>query len=171
MRSFRGTIRVFTFKEGVLSAVAHDLRIRLERFSILLDGESVRADFDLTSLHVDGPMENGVFRADQYDAEKRADVDKAMHGEVLKTHRNPTASFEGTAKPNGNLHVSGNLTLNGKTTPITFDVKNDGTAYRAAIDLTPTQWGIAPYKALLGAIRLKDRVRIELELTDTSQSN
>src|SRR5262245_53854078 len=99
MRSFRGSIHVFTFKEGVLSAVAHDLRIRLETFSIVLDGENVRAEFDLKTLYVDGPMENGVLRAEQYDAGKRADVEKAMHGDVLHTNRYPQASFTGTAKP------------------------------------------------------------------------
>src|SRR5882724_5703092 len=41
MRRANGTIQIFTFKEGVLSAVAHDLRIRLESFAVTLDGTAV----------------------------------------------------------------------------------------------------------------------------------
>src|SRR5256885_12067352 len=50
MRKAKGTIRVFTFKDGLLSAVAHDLQIRLEQFAITLDGENVTGEFALKSL-------------------------------------------------------------------------------------------------------------------------
>jgi polyisoprenoid-binding protein YceI len=169
MRRAQGTIHVFTFKEGVLSAVAHDLRIRLEKFSIELDGESVRGDFDLKSLFVDGPMENGELQANQYDAGKRADVEKAMHNDVLRTDKHPRAAFRGTAKPAGaGYQVSGELELAGKSAPLAFDVRNEGGTYRAEIEIQPSQWAIAQYKALLGAIRLKDRVRIEFALQETA---
>jgi hypothetical protein len=167
MRKAQGTIHVFTFKEGVLSAVAHDLRIRLETFSVELDGEALRAEFDLKSLYVDGPVENGVVQPNQYDAGKRADVEKAMHGEVLHTQKNPKATLTGTAKPaNGGFRVTGELELAGKKAPLAFDVRNDGGTYRAEIELQPSQWGIAQYKAMLGAIRLKDRIRIEAALKE-----
>jgi hypothetical protein len=45
-------------------------------------------------------------------------------------------------------------------------VKGEGDAYTATFELTPSQWGVAQYKALLGAIRLKDVVRIEFLLRD-----
>jgi hypothetical protein len=32
------------------------------------------------------------------------------------------------------------------------------------VSLRPSEFGIAPYKALAGAIRLQDRVRVELDL-------
>jgi hypothetical protein len=167
MRRAKGTIHVFTFKDGVLSAVAHDLRIRLEKFEISLEGNVVRADFDLKSLFVDGPMENGVLRPDQYDAGKRADVEKAMHGDVLRTSQHPTGSFVGTANEQGSGYkVSGELELAGKKAPLSFDVKNEAGTYTAAFELQPSQWGIAQYKALLGAIRVKDVVRIEFALSD-----
>jgi hypothetical protein len=93
MPKAKGTIHVFTFKEGLMSAVAHDLRVNLPGFEISLDGSAVKADFDLKSLVVDGPMKDGVLQADQYDAGKKADVAKAMHGEVLHTEKNPKAAL------------------------------------------------------------------------------
>jgi hypothetical protein len=168
MRRATGTIHVFTFKEGVLSAVAHDLRIRLERFEVTLDGDRVHAECDLKSLFVDGPMENGVLKAESYEPGKRADVEKAMHGDVLHSDKNPKAIFSGTATPKGQgFAVSGELQLAGKAAPLAFDVTNDGGVYRASFEIRPSQWGISQYKALLGAIRLKDLARIELALTES----
>lgn len=167
MRTASGKVQVFTFKDGVLSAVAHDLRLHFEKFRITLDGQDVRAEFDLKSLSVDGPMENGALREGGYDAGKRAEVEKAMHHDVLKSDRNPQATFVGKAEPRGDgFHVNGTLALAGGQAPLAFDVKNQGGRYAAAFEIKPSQWGIAQYKALLGAIRLKDVVRIELDLTE-----
>jgi hypothetical protein len=167
MRKAKGTIRVFTFKDGILARAAHDLQVRLEQFDIGLEGEDVHAEFALKSLFVDGPVEGGVVRPEQYDAGKRADVEKAMHGEVLHTDKNPTARFRGKALPKGEGYaVSGELDLAGKTAPLSFDVQKDGATYRATFEMQPSRWGVAQYKALLGAIRLKDVIRVELALTE-----
>jgi polyisoprenoid-binding protein YceI len=167
MRKAKGAIHVFTFKEGLLSSVAHDLRIRLEKFEVTLDGQALRADFDLNSLHVDGPVENGSVNLTGYDASKRAEVEKAMRNDVLHTDKFPTASFSGLAKPKGSgFDVSGSLAMAGKHVPLEFEVKNGGDTYKGRIELQPSRWGIEQYKALLGAIRLKDMIRIEFVLSD-----
>jgi polyisoprenoid-binding protein YceI len=167
MRKAKGTIHVFTFKDGILARAAHDLQIRLEKFDIGLEGQDVRAEIQLQSLFVDGPVEDGQLQPDKYDAGKKAEVEKAMHGDVLRTAANPVARFAGKATPQGEgFSVSGDLQLNGKTAPIAFDVRKEGAQYRASFELQPSRWGIAQYKALLGAIRLKDVLRIECALTD-----
>jgi polyisoprenoid-binding protein YceI len=167
MRRAKGNIRVFTFKEGVLSAVAHDLQFHFEQFAISLEGDAVHGEFDLKSLALEGPVRDGAVHPEEYDAGKRADVAKAMHGDVLHTDKHPTARYKGRAAALGQgFKVSGELELGGKTAPLAFDVGYEGGAYRAQFEIQPSRWGIAQYKALLGAIRLKDTVRIELELTD-----
>jgi hypothetical protein len=50
----RGTLYVFTFKEGLLSKVAHDLRLSVQRFSVQVDGENVVAAIATSALTVDG---------------------------------------------------------------------------------------------------------------------
>jgi YceI-like domain len=171
MRRATGSIRVFTFKEGLMSAVAHDLRLQLRTFEITLDGTDVKAEFDLNSLLVEGPMQNGVLLADQYDAGKRADVARAMHGEVLHTDRHPKAVFTGSTTPSGasgaGFHVAGQLQLAGSYQPLGFDVRNDNGTYRSEFELKPSRWGISQYKALLGAIKLKDVLRVEVALRES----
>jgi polyisoprenoid-binding protein YceI len=167
MRTAKGTIHVFTFKDGVLSAVAHDLRMRLDQFAISLDGDNVRGEFDLKSLFCDGPVRDGVVHPEDYDAGKRADVEKAMHGDVLHTAKHPTARFTGKATPKGSgFSVNGVLQLAGQEAPLSFDVEEANGTYKTRFDIVPSKWKIEPYKALLGAIRLKDVIRIEASLTD-----
>jgi YceI-like protein len=167
MRKAKGTIRVFTFKDGLLSAVAHDLQIRLEQFTITLDGENVTGELPLKSLTLEGPVEKGVVQPNQYDAGKRADVHKAMNEDILHTDQHPIARFTGRAVPRGEGYsVSGDLELGGKKAPLAFEVARQAGEYRSEFDIKPSQWGIAQYKAMLGAIRLKDQVKIVLALTD-----
>jgi YceI-like protein len=169
MRTAKGTISVFTFKDGILARAAHDLALRMERFEIALDGDRVTAVMPLEGLEVLGPVEGGVLRAEKYDDAQRAEVERTMHTDVLRTARYPTARFAGRAIPEGNgFHVDGQLELAGRTTTLSFDVRRDGDVYRARFDMPPSRWGIQPYKALLGAIKLKDNVRIELALTENA---
>jgi len=163
-----GSIHVFTFKEGVLSAVAHDLRFRFERFLVTLDGSDLRAEFDLRSLRLDGPVEHGVVRPDAFDDGRRADVENAMHRDVLRTPEHPTAHFVGRAvRRDEGYDVTGELDLAGRRAPLSFSARSADGAFAAHVELVPSRWGIAPYKALLGAIRLKDRVRVDLALRES----
>jgi hypothetical protein len=110
VRSANGTIRVFTFKDGLFARAAHDLRLRLEHFSVRLDGDELRVDFDLRSLVVEGAVESGVVTA--YEPARRAEVEAVMHEHVLQTKRHPTARFTGsaTARAEG-FEVRGELEL------------------------------------------------------------
>lgn len=167
MRRASGTLHVFTFKDGLLARAAHDLRLGLEDFSVLLDGNELRAEFDLRSLVVEGAIESGTLVP--YDAARRAEVAAALHDRVLKTTLHPTARFRGTAiAHDGGFDVHGELELVGRTGQLSFAVRRDGDRYRAELELEPSRWGIAPYRALLGAIRVKDSVRLELVLQEVS---
>jgi hypothetical protein len=167
MRRAKGTIEVFTFKEGLLSAVAHDLQLRLEMFDITLDGEQVRGEFPLRSLSLIGPVENGTVQPDKYDAGKRADVHKAMNEEVLHTDKYPTARFSGRATPRGEGYsISGELELSGGKAPVSFEVVKQGGWYNGELEIQPSRWGVEQYRAALGTIRLKDHIKIRFALID-----
>jgi polyisoprenoid-binding protein YceI len=169
MRTAKGTISVFTFKDGILARAAHDLALRMDQFQVTLDGDRVTAVMPLEGLDVLGPVEGGVVQADRYDAAQRAEVERTMHTDVLHSARYPMARYTGRAIAEGaGFHVDGQLELAGRTTTLSFDVRRDGDVYRARFELSPSRWGIQPYKALLGAIKLKDSVRIELALTENA---
>jgi hypothetical protein len=167
LRRASGTIHVFTFKEGVLSRAAHDLALRLERCVVTLEGDVLRAEFELASLFVEGPVESGVVHAERFDAATHSEIESAMHEHILDTQRHPTARFTGTAVPtDSGFDVSGKLELVGRSEPISFAVRREGSEFRADFELVPSRWGIAPYRALFGAIRLRDRLSIAVAMRE-----
>jgi hypothetical protein len=162
-RKGTGRLDVFTFKEGLLARAAHDLQLTLGSFPVSLDGEEVRAELPLGELRVVGPVEDGVTRPDGYDAHRRAEIEATMRDKVLAVARQPTALFVGRAREAATgFSVEGELQLAGARAPLAFAVDGADGVYRARFELVPSRWGIAPYRAMLGAIRVQDRVRVEV---------
>ena len=66
--------------------------------------------------------------------------------------------------------VEGDLTLVGKTAPIAFDVAvgDDGTLSGSAV-VKQTDWGIKPYSALFGALKVADEVEVAFDATLPAQ--
>ena len=144
---------VFTFKEGVLSAVAHDLKIRVARGSITV-GDAVEATFDPKSLSVvcarkDGGDSPGTLSAG--DMKKiGANIDK----DVLHTKKHAEIRFVSTAveRDGERATVTGKLTLHGQTKPITATVTKQGERWETEVSIHQPDFGIKPYSAMLGAL-------------------
>jgi hypothetical protein len=167
MRRGSGRLDVFTFTEGLLSRAGHDLHFRLGELPVTLEGEDVRAELPLDRLLLVGPVEDGVTNPEAYDAGKRAEVERTMREEVLRLGAHPTARFTGRAVASADgFVVKGQLDLQGTSAPLTFAVRSEGGAHRGRFELHPTRWGIAPHRAMLGALRVKDLVRIDLEVRE-----
>ncbi len=151
-------VQVFTYKDGLLARLAHDLRIRVTSYRISLEEGRVTASFDPASARVDG-----VAHGDRVDAAELSDRDKrsieaTIVDEVLG--RAPVL-YEGVVD---GTTVLGRLTLRGRTEPLDVQVATTKGGLVVDVPLVPSRWGIAPYRALAGAIRLQDRWRVRLVL-------
>lgn len=156
-----GTIQVFTFKEGLLSKVAHDLRLTLTRFEITRDGDAVRGRFWPETLEVDGAMRGGRLDPGGLKPKDKRDIHQNMTRKVLQTSRHPVVELDATRD---GARLQGQLTLNGRTQPITCAVSEAGGRLTGRVTLVPSRWGVQPFKALMGAIKLQDRVEISFDL-------
>lgn len=152
------TMQIFTFKAGLLSRVAHDLRITVGDWSVNRDGDAVRARVVAASLSVDGAMRRGSLDAGGLSPKDRRTIEKTAREELLQAGRHPEVTFDG--RVDGDALV-GTLTLRGRGLPVRLPAERraDGTLHVDA-EIVPSRWGIAPYKALMGAIQLQDRVRV-----------
>jgi polyisoprenoid-binding protein YceI len=163
-------IHVFTYKEGLLSRVAHDLRLHVEPrgIHVLRSGDEVSAELDPHALTVDGAMRGAQLDGGALDGRDRAKILDTMRREILSTQRFSKIRFVGTAVARGDheLSIDGELELVGVRRPLRFVATREGRRVRARVTLRPSLWGIAPYKALAGAIRLQVRVSVELDLDD-----
>lgn len=168
------TCSVFTYKEGLLSPVAHDLKLRVGRWSMEIDrgqgGLTVAAAFDASSLTVEGVMKDGRVQAGVLSTR---DTDKIAHNirdEVLSARRHPSIGFRGTATPDGSQgRVTGDVTICGKTRPVTCRTKKvTGSEAVWVIEVTIHQpdFGIKPYSAMLGALKIKPDVVVAIEVAD-----
>ncbi|MBX3248052.1 MAG: YceI family protein [Myxococcales bacterium] len=161
----RAECLVFTYKEGLLSKIAHDLEIRVERFEVKVEGTTIEATFDPTSLRVVTARKDGQPNAGALSAGDRAKIEGNITGEVLETKRHPEVRFTGRAEVSDqDARVHGELTLHGRTRPLDATVRREGARWVTRVRLHQPDFGIKPYSAMLGTLKIQPDVEIELRV-------
>lgn len=151
---------VFTYKEGLLASIAHDLEIRVERFSLDIDEAplAVRARFDGTSLKVIGAQPHSLSEADKHK------IEQSIADEVLHVGEHPAIIFASSrVTPEGDgFRIAGEITLHGRTRPLTFLAvpAPEGDRMVATVPLHQPDFGIKPYSAMLGTLKIKPGITV-----------
>lgn len=161
--------QIFTYKEGLLSPLAHDLRIGVQSFMIEVGGGEhfITASFDARSLKVDCTVVDGHERPDLLTEADREKINGSIIKEVLQPDRYPLISLVSSSVTGGDSKyaVSGVLTLQGQTKEISFTVrKEDGSHYTSDIELHLPDFGIKPFSTLFGAVRIKPDILIHIRI-------
>jgi polyisoprenoid-binding protein YceI len=166
MRPMLATAHIYTFKAGLFARLAHDLRLHAQRFEIVLEHGKLKAWFDADSLRVDGVMQDNVLQPSIPSDQDKQRIEATLHNDILQVANHARIEVTGEVRVLGSsqMHVVGRLRLHGQEQPLEFDAERNGEKLRARVALTPSRFGIEPYKALAGAIRLQDRVLVEIEL-------
>jgi polyisoprenoid-binding protein YceI len=159
---------VFVYREGLLSAVGHDLKLAATRFTIDVDWEAktVRAQFDAASLRVECAVVDGQERPGEPGDADRRKIEGNIVDDILRVDRHPSITFESThvREAPGGYSVEGRLSLHGTEKAIAFDVRvHDGRAI-AQIGLDQPSFKIRPFSAMLGALRIKPRVDVVIDV-------
>lgn len=164
----RGRIVLRTFRDGLIARAGHDLTIEVTGWSgqLTVDDTSAPSDLevriDIGSLAVlEGtggvkPLTDRDRREIAYTARRQ-----------LATDRNPEAVFTATRfEPNADGGViDGTFTLAGNSRPVRLQVTQTGPGrYRASTSVVQSEYGIRPYTAFLGALKLRDAVDVEVEV-------
>ena len=137
------TLTVKTYREGVAAKVGHDLVIVVTNWSAKIgDDGAVVLSADPRSLEV----REGLRGAKPPSDRDRREILKNIEQKVLGTQ---PIEFRGTAD-------GGELTMAGATRPVTIERTADG----GRATLTQSQWGIKPYRGLMGALKVRDDVEV-----------
>jgi polyisoprenoid-binding protein YceI len=160
---------VFTLKEGLLSPIAHDLRIAVTRFSVEVDDakSSVTASFDTSSLVVEMPLKEGRDNPSALSEADKAQIGKQIREEVLHSARFPQASFRSrslSAREDGGYDVTGDLSLHGVTRPLSARSELVGGRQELSLVLHQPDYGVTPFKAMLGTLKIRAEVTVRLLL-------
>jgi len=160
---------VFTFKDGLLSKVAHDLKLEVTRFSVDVaeDHSKLEASIDLASLKVVCARKDGRDDPGSLSESDQRKIEKNMAGDVLHTKRHPDARFVATTIiPEGDnaFRVTGDLSLHGQTRPVSARAERRGDRFVAELSLNQRDFGIKPFSAMMGTLKVKPEVRVELSV-------
>jgi polyisoprenoid-binding protein YceI len=158
------TLSVQTRRGGAAAKAGHDLLLHVTAWEGTLTigdgGAPVAAELaaDATSLRV----QKGTGGMQALGDDDKANIHQTIDDEVL---RRQDIAFRSTRVQTAGdrLQVEGELALAGRTQPITFALEAvaDGTIAGSAT-VTQTRWGMKPYSALFGALKVLDDVEVAL---------
>ncbi|MEU6646423.1 YceI family protein [Saccharomonospora sp. NPDC046836] len=164
-----GRLLVRTSRTGLGARAGHDLTIEAIDWSADVTvratdpgQSSVTVEIGVDSLEV----RSGSGGVKPLTASDRAEIRKNLQSKVLHSDQYPKITFRSTRVSGGAtaLEIAGELTIMSRTEPIIVHatVGEDGQVTGRAT-VAQTRWGIKPYSALLGALKLADEVSIEVD--------
>lgn len=172
------SFRVFVGKTGLFSALAHDHDIGVKSFTGRVvvpesgtGAGSLEMEVDATSLEVldTKPSE-----------EDKKKIFNSMHNEVLESAKHPKITFKSvsvsdvkqTGKDAYSFVVNGDLTLKGVTkriaVPVAATITPQQLRANGKYTLKQTDFGIKPYSAAGGTIKVKDEVVLNFDIVAKS---
>jgi polyisoprenoid-binding protein YceI len=166
-----GRLLVHTTRTGLGAKAGHDLTIEVTRWhghatvdTAVPANSSVTIQIDVDSFQV----RQGTGGVKPLTDADRAEISKTLK-QVLHTAQHPTITFwsrrvDGSA---GSFTLDGELEIMGITRPVTVQGGlTDGRVVGGA-SVVQSRWGIRPYSAFLGALRLSDEVKVDLDVALT----
>lgn len=170
-----GRVLVKTGREGLAARAGHDLTIEITQWSARVtvpgaaeggvESATVTAELDLGSLTVrEGtggakPLSDKDRRDIQAQARKiLGDAAAASFSSAKVTPSSPGLAGDGV--------IEGTLTMHGTSRPVRLQVASPAPGqYRGGATIRQTDFGITPYSGFFGALKLKDEIVIEFEVT------
>lgn len=158
---------ILTFKEGLLSAVAHDLCLRVGHFSLeLRDDESIVATFDPRSLRVEHAMKDGRPAPGTLSDKQKREIEGNIAKDVLHVRRHAEIAFRSSrvTGEGDERRVEGTLTLHGTERTIVAKAQRRDGRWSTEVELHQPDYGIRPYSAMLGTLKIRPAVRVRLSV-------
>jgi polyisoprenoid-binding protein YceI len=147
-------MQVHTYREGVAAMAGHDLVIEVTRWEATMDDAAIELTADPASLEVREGHRGVKPLTDKDRREIRKNIDSKVLGRSPIVFR--STSVDGDA-------VAGELTMAGATRPVSLRLETAGDRVRATIPLVQSEWGIKPYRGLMGALKVRDDVEIVID--------
>jgi hypothetical protein len=162
-----GTLQIFTYKEGLLSRIAHDLRFRLPDNGLNLTDDQVTGRIELNDIQLEGALIDGRLVPSSLTEKDRRKILKNLHEKILQSPNHPFAEVTGNLKGD---RFEGKLRLRNREARIACSLQTTTKGFEGRLEIQPSLWGIAPFKALFGAIQLQDRVGIAFQFGSANTS-
>jgi polyisoprenoid-binding protein YceI len=162
-----GRLTVRTGRRGAAAKAGHDLLLEVTSWHAAVE---VPEDPAATTISVTADSRSfrvieGTGGIQALGDDDKANIEQTINDEVLK---GGTIEFHSTSvEPSADgarMRVRGELELLGNRHPIEFELSaaEDGRVTGSAT-VKQTDWGIKPYSALFGTLKVADEVRVEID--------
>jgi polyisoprenoid-binding protein YceI len=159
-------LQVRTYREGIAQKAGHDLIIDVGQWEATAE---VREDGTLSAVQLDADprslqVREGLRGVKPLTNKDRVDIGKTIDEKILGGR--PIAFRSTAVEPgNGELTVHGELELAGTTRPSSFELTaSDEGRVRGTLPVTQSEWGIKPYRGMMGALKVRDTIEIVLDV-------
>ena len=165
-----GTLRLRTHRQGAASRAGHDLLIEVTRWSgtVEVDAENPdRSRVEVTADPTSFDVLEGTGGLKPLTDKDRGEIKETAATKILDAARHPEITFASTAvsATGDEATVRGDLTVRGTSRPTEVRATVADTRVTAVATVVQTEFGIKPYTAFLGALKLRDDVDVQVELT------
>lgn len=167
----QGTLLLHTGREGMAKKVGHDLVIEATRWAAKVSVDADDPTRSTASVTVDTrslEVVSGTGGAKPLSDKDRKDIKENIDKKVLKTDKFPDITFQSSrvdAKSADKATVHGDLTIMGTARPASMEITVTGNKATGTMTLRQSDWGIKPFSALMGALKLADQLTITVEAT------
>jgi polyisoprenoid-binding protein YceI len=164
-----GDLLVRTARSGLGRRAGHDLTLVVTRWSAQVTADPAEPANSGVSVEIEAgsfEVREGTGGVLALTGSDRDEIVKIIRGRVLQTSAHPLITFRST-RVEGTLEaftVEGDLTIMGRTRPVTVRGKVSGDRLTGGATVVQSQWGIKPYSALFGQLRVADPVEVEFDL-------
>jgi polyisoprenoid-binding protein YceI len=158
------SLQVRTYREGVAAKAGHDLIIDVTRWDATVEvaddpaGWTVELNADPSSLEVREGLRGVKPLTDRDRVEIRKNIDaKVLGSDPIRFRASDVRPGDG----GGRLTIEGELSMAGSTRPLAAQLAVEaGGAVSGTIRVTQSDWGIRPYRGLMGALKVRDEVEV-----------
>jgi polyisoprenoid-binding protein YceI len=166
-----GRLLVHTTRTGLGAKAGHDLTIEVTRWHGRATVDPATPANSLVTVEVDADsfqVRKGTGGVKPLSDADRAEIHQTLK-EVLHTGQHPTITFR-SRRVDGSVAsftCDGELTIMGVTQPVALQGRvTDGRVVGGAT-VVQSRWGIRPYSAFFGALKLSDEVKVDFDVALT----
>jgi polyisoprenoid-binding protein YceI len=169
-----GTVQVRTGRQGMASKVGHDLTLEASNWNatVTVDPDpsksEVKASVEPRSLEVVA----GTGGAKPLSEKDKKDIKKNIAGLL----GNNSITFQSTsvqARSDTAATVVGNLSIAGQSGQVTLDLtmqpESGAIRIKGRVPVRQTDFGVKPFTAMLGALKVKDEVEVGVDVSLPSE--
>ena len=167
----QGTLLLHTSRGGMAKKVGHDLVIEAQRWTAKVDVDADDLTRSTASVTVDArslEVVSGQGGAKPLTDKDRRDIKENIDKKVLNTDKFPDITFTSSrveANGGGKVTVHGDLTIMGNARPASMEMTVGDTKADGRMTVKQSDWGIKPFSALMGTLKLADSLDITVEAT------